>query len=196
MTSIHNPHAFSNAITAGVRGLENLGVRQTRALEKAMDVDGNGQVSYLPEYGSAHSFVSGNYVQSRTYTVTELKPGVAAKDVVAGLQRRKDLIKGIASAFVDKTFEQGRKDGDTTIYFGGFFDASKRTLKDEIREIAQGLRTFAQLSQLSEIIEAAPRNDAGKITFATWDNVVVPALRDMGVQGAPRLVHGSQWGDL
>ncbi|MBK6686197.1 MAG: hypothetical protein IPG45_17120 [Deltaproteobacteria bacterium] len=197
MSQVEQKRVFTQAIIQSVGGLERLNEAQQKRLDRAIDVDGNGQVSYLEEFGGASAFISSNYSQRNPCQGQRLAPGVSAEGVVKGLEQRKAAISAIAAQFADQTFDQGRATGTTARYFGGFFNSSTRTLKDEIRDIAHKMRGFGQLEQLQALVDATPRNDAGKIDFKIWDAHLYGALQaKLGVQPMGRLLHGSQWGDL
>lgn len=197
MSQVDQKRVFTQSIIQSVRGLERLTEAQQRRMDRAIDVDGNGKVSYLEEFGGASAFVSSNYAERNPCQGQRLAPGVSAEAVLQGLERRKASIAAIAGEFADQTFDQGQATGTPARYFGGFFNGATRTLKDEIRDIAHKLRGFGQLEQLQALVAAAPRNDAGKIDFKVWDDHLYDALQaKLGVQPMGRLLHGSQWGDL
>lgn len=188
---------FTLAIIQEVRGLERLGEKQRRKMDRALDVDGDGQVSYLAEYGGATTYIRANYARHDGANGLRLLPGVRPNEVVADLGARKRAIVGIADQFADQTFAAGRASGARALYFGGFFDSNVRTLKDEIREVAHRLPSMALLKKLRSIVDATPRNAEGKIDFQLWDAHLFTALQEqLGVRPWGRLLHGSMWGDL
>lgn len=197
MSQVEQKRVFTQAIIQSVRGLERLSEAQQKRMDRAIDVDGNGQVSYLEEFGGASAFISSNYAERNPRRGQRLAPGVSAEGVVRGMEQRKAVIATIADQFADQTFDQGRATGTSGLYFGGFFSSATRTLKDEIRDIAHKMRGFGQLEQLQALVDATPRNEAGKIDFKIWDAHLYAALQvKLGVQPMGRLLHGSQWGDL
>lgn len=190
-----NPLATS--LIQSVRGLDGATPSQAGALTRAMDVDGDGAISYLAEFGGASSYVAHNYTTTSPCGPRQLAPNTSVDAVVAGLEARKASIAAIADQFVDMSFEEARRSGASARYFGGFFDASVRTLKDEVRDVAHKLRNPGQLDELKAIVAEMPRDAAGKITFETWDTQLFPRLQaDLGAKPQPRLLHGAQWGDL
>lgn len=162
-----------------------VGPRQEERITKAADLNNDGQVSYATEVGGAGSYVRNQYVRpgANPCQGPRLQPGLRPEDVVRALEARKAVITTIVSQFADQTFDQGRATGTPANYFGGFFDASKRTIKDEIEEIAGKMGTAGKLDQLRKMIEATPRNADGKIDFKIWDAVLFGRLQaELGVQ--------------